>query len=108
MSAFLEIPTRSDLTHYKLSVDLDGKSFTIELRWSPRASAWFMALGDAEGTPLLTGIRVVVDTFFFSRYRDASFPLGDIFAYDTSSQQEDPGETDLGRRVMLLYLSGVT
>ena len=40
-----------------------------------------------------------------SIYRDIRLPAGTLVAIDTSSKDEEPGLTDLGERVKLLYIT---
>jgi hypothetical protein len=99
----LEIPTRTDLPHYSIEVELDQQSFTLEFRWNDRAEGWFMDVSDVNGVRLLNGRRVCVDLPLLARFRDPALPAGELLAVDTAGTNEDPGIADLGARVKLLY-----
>ncbi len=99
------IPLPSGLPHFSLQVELDGTTFTLEFRWNSRDGAWYMNLEDAEGTHILSGIKVVADWPLGARFQVAGLPAGQLSAVDTSGAGLDPGFTDLGTRVQILYLT---
>jgi hypothetical protein len=88
---------------YDLSAQLDGQSFRFEFSWNARGGFWSFLLSAADGTPLLRR-RVVVGTPLTARFADPRLPPGELVALDTSGRSEDPGLTELGGRVQLLYL----
>lgn len=101
--ATLVLPARSDLPFYDFGVDLEGSSFTFELRWNPRAGAWFLSVYDAAGDLLIAGRRVVLGVSLFGPNFDERLPPGFLCAIDTGTTGEDPGRDDLGGRVVLVY-----
>lgn len=106
--ALLEIPTRTDLPAYEQQVKLDGVNYIIELYFNPRindgAGAWQIVLANQNRTMLIGPVPVIVNWPLFDRFVDLTPPAGTIFAYDTSGQNSNPGQFDLGNRVRLLYL----
>lgn len=101
--ATLEIPTRTDVPHYSIEVELEQRSYLLEFLWNDRAQAWFMDIADVNGTRLLSGRRIVVDLPLLARYRDPALPAGELCAVDTTGLGLDPELADLGTRVKLLY-----
>lgn len=99
----LTIPLRSDLEDYDLQVSLDGVLFTLRFRWNRRDLYWYMDVGDEDGNPILASIKVVIDFPLGARSRNSLMPGGILLAVDTSTQRLDPGLSDLGTRVVLLY-----
>jgi hypothetical protein len=99
----IEIPTRSDLLFYDLQHDLDGSTYTLELRWNVRGQAWFMKVLDAEGVNILQGDIKLVANFPLGAYTTGRSPPGVFMLIDTSGNEEEAGETDLGSRHKLLY-----
>lgn len=106
MASTLVLPTRVDVPHYDFSVDLDGRTYTLELRWNERAGAWFLSTYDAEGVPVVSGRKVVLYSPLLGHTVDPRRPPGELFAIDTTGSDLDPGRYDLGGRVLLVY-SGV-
>lgn len=105
---FLTIPTKTDGTQaYSVTVPLEGVAFGFFFSWNARGSYWAVSVSDAAGNPLVRRI-ARAGSVFFARHRALNpnaFPAGDIFVKDTSGQDLDPGLTDLGGRVQLVYLT---
>lgn len=104
----LEIPTRNDLPSYNQLIQLDGVNYYIFLYFNPRmdngAGKWFISIAD-QNQNLLAGPVPVVSTWpLFDRFVELSIPPGMVYAFDTSGQNLDPGQFDLGDRVRLMYL----
>lgn len=97
------IPLRSDLPHFDMQVTLDGVIYTLEFRWNRREGFWYMSLLHEDGTPLVLSMKFVIDHPFACRCRDSRRPPGALIAVDTSTQHRDPGLSDLGSRVLLVY-----
>ena len=98
-----ELPLRSDSAHFSFQIELEGTTFGFEFRWNGRDASWYFTLLDAEGTPLLAGLRVVVRHLYLWRYRYFNLPKGELEFVDTTDADEEPGLTDLGTRVLGLY-----
>jgi hypothetical protein len=97
------LPLRPDLTHYDFGISLDGTSYLLELRWNTREEAWYLDIRLEDGTDVVLGIKVVVDFILGRRSQHPARPPGVFFAVDTSGRRQDPGISDLGARVQLLY-----
>lgn len=96
-----------DAAYFDLLATLDGTLYTLEFRWNVRLGAWFMTVLDGEGTtPLLLGVRLVVDYPLAQNLVDRT-PPGYFLAVDTGASDGfgiDPGFDDLGSRVQLWYV----
>lgn len=101
MSQFV-IPTRTDLDNYTETVDLDGESFTLAFRWNFRSAAWYLSISNVDG-PIVQGIRITVGTSLLHYVGHADKPPGVLMAVDTAGTDIDPGKTELGDRVKLMY-----
>jgi hypothetical protein len=106
--ALIEITTRTDLPSYEQQVKLDGTAYIIALYFNPRindgAGAWMITLADQNRNMLVGPVPVIVGIPLFDRFIDVVDLPGTIFAFDTSGQDLDPGQFDLGARVRLYYL----
>lgn len=98
------VPTRQDAHWYSLTLDLDGATYTLELRWNERAGAWSLTVRDVAETVLAAGLRLVVDVPLLARHTDARLPRGQFLCVDTQGEGGTPGLTDLGTRFLLLYV----
>jgi hypothetical protein len=105
MAKIYELPCKSDLPSFTFQVDLDGRTFGFEFTWNERVESWFMALSDADGNALVSGVRVVVDFPLAARSTNDALPPGVLLAVDTAGEQQNPGLADLGGRVRLQYLA---
>lgn len=101
--AAIDLPNRPDLVRYSFGLELEGRSYGFEFYWNDRAAAWFFHLSDDNGDPILSGRRVSVGIPLLWRFADARLPPGELTAIDTAGAGVDPGLSDLGARVKLLY-----
>jgi len=98
------VPTRTDgKQRYSVRVLLDGLNFTLEFFWNPRELAWYLLIYDASGNQLLIR-KVVVGQPLTQIFVNPALPRGELFAIDTTGKDQDPGLTDLGSRVVLIYI----
>lgn len=98
------LPTRFDgEARYSLNTDLDGVSFIFLFEWNDRDAGWYFSIQTGDGTPLLSGRRVVLNYSLTNIYRDPRLPAGVFIAIDTSGADQEPGLKDLGDRVLLMY-----
>jgi hypothetical protein len=98
------IPVRGDLPSHTVKVTLDGRKYGLAFRWSERESAWYMSISLEDATPIASGIKVVLGMYLNARLAREDAPPGLFMAYDTSGEDQEAGETDLGSRVELLYI----
>lgn len=98
------LPTRTDYPHYSFSVDLDGTPYVLDFDWNERAGSWALGVSLVDGTVLVAGRRIVVGYPLLNRFKDPRLPRGVLMAMDTSNQDADPGEAELGARVQLVYI----
>lgn len=98
------LPLRSDTEHFGYTVTLDEVVYRLDFRWNGRLLSWFLALSDADGTPILAPQRLVVDAVLFqeSAYLRA-LPPGALAAVNVGEPGQEALRLDLGERVLLLY-----
>lgn len=105
MKAFT-LPCDSSVTDYVFQCDLDAVTYGFRFRWNERLAAWFMDILDVSANPLVTNLRVTVGYPLASRAQyNTALPPGLLIATDTSGADIDPGLTELGTRVQILYFS---
>lgn len=116
MSLYI-IPTVPGAVDYDFGTTIEGVGYIIAVKWNPRdkamdakgnvitAGAFYFDIYDAGSKPLATGIKVVLGTYLGRRYAGIQlFKDGVFTAYDTSGTGIDAGASDLGSRVLLLYI----
>lgn len=108
------IPTSIDLVNYVQTTALDGRDYIFRFLYNQREDRWYLNLSDENGDPIVDGIKVVVATSLLKRVTDSRRPPGILMARDLTAvepdlaggeqiAEEDPGQNDLGGRVLLFY-----
>jgi hypothetical protein len=102
----LVLPTFADsFAQFSYQATIDGTVYTLQFIWSDRAASWYLYIQESDGTPIASGIRIVVDLPLTFRKQDARLPPGLILALDVSgNSQEIQQQSDLGDRVRLYYI----
>jgi hypothetical protein len=106
------IPTSTELAFYRQTTSLDGQDYILRLRFNSRLGLWTFNLSDINDDPIIEGFTVVTETNLLAGVADARVPPGFLVARDFSAPDDaakiksvDPGLTDLGSRVVLLYFT---
>jgi len=99
------VPLRTGLPAFRQRTSLDGATFEFAFAWNEREGAWYMAVADADGLPLRSGIRLALSTPLLRSVADARRPAGELYAIDLDGTGADAGVNDLGVRVVLMYIT---
>lgn len=103
----VEIPTkdeRSDAIAWEQRVTLEGATYRLAFHYNAQLDAYFLDLATEDGTAIVSGRRIVVDTPLLAEFHHlTSCPPGELIAFDKTLRQVDPGLDELGERVVLLY-----
>lgn len=104
----LECATRNDLPTYNYVISLDGVNYNLSYYFNPRMDSgngkWFLQIADQTGNILVAAVPIVVTWPLLDRFVDQEIPPGMLMGFDTSGQNKDPGQFELGDRVRVLYL----
>lgn len=94
-----------DPTHqyFESTFDLDGELFRLTTRYNARIDSWMASLYDALNNPIALGRRITVNNLLFPWLVGQNRPAGQLIAVDTQDEDHDPGENDLGTRVVIYY-----
>ena len=106
--AWLEIPTRTDISAYTYRIQLEGVTYQLTFTFNDRMNIWFMALGDNLGNKILDDIPLAVNWDILGRFAFSGLPPGKFYAFATDGVASDPARFDLGGRVKLLYKESTT
>lgn len=98
----------SDHEYQETEFQLDGETFRLLTRYIARTDSWMASLYDATGSPIATGRRITVGNFLFPWLSGRDRPAGQLIAIDTKDEDVDPGEFDLGERVIIAYADAET
>lgn len=99
-----EIPLdQSDGQDFRFQTELFGVRYFITFRWNPRDLSWAFDMDDANGSPIVEGMRAILSFDLLAQVKDYRKPPGFLMLIDTSEQWKPPGADDLGTRVKLTY-----
>lgn len=99
------IPVTADAPHFDLQVQLEGATFTLELRWNDRMGLWVLSVYDASGEVVSAGRPVVLGADLLGRSASSRRPPGFLTAIDSAGGGVEAGRSDLGTRVQLIYVA---
>lgn len=69
-----------------------------------RDGAWYFDVSEADGTPIATGVKVVLGTFLARTTRHRLTRGGALLAYDTTFRRKEATQSDIGWRVLVLHI----
>lgn len=85
-------------------VDLEGVVYNLRFRWAERTEEWHLDLRDAEGDPILLGIKLVTLYPLLRNYRHLVVPPGELFFVDNKDESARPTLDGMGERFKLIYI----
>ena len=99
------IPTSTD-PFYVQTTSMDGVNFVLSFAFNGRESCWYLSLLTPDGTPLATGLKLVVSLFLLNGRAQEGLPPGDLLVYTPAADTSPPGLKELGAgaRCQLIYL----
>ncbi len=78
--------------HFDQSIELEGVTYILTLRWNARKAAWSLDVGTAEGVVLVAGVTCVTNRLLLRRYRYVvGMPPGDLMFTDLTESTDAPG-----------------
>lgn len=111
MTISIPLPSVPDSTQ---TTSLDGRDYRLRFLWNQREDTWFFSIADGSGSPIASGIKVVVGADLLGLVTDTRAPAGAIIAIDGRAVPStaliktlavDPGFDDLGDAIRLVYAS---
>lgn len=105
MSLLLEIPVENDgdAPVIEISTSLDGRRYVLRVRWSERATAWYLDLETEDAQPIVQGRLVRLNRNLISGAVHPDAPAGVIAALRVGESVELPSLEGLGETVRLYY-----
>jgi hypothetical protein len=95
-----------DVPFYTMKAQLDGAQYNFAFKWNHRTSTWSFNLDQADGTPIVHGLRIMVGVPLLVRYHyNDACPPGEIICNSNTADDSPPGLHDLanGGRCKLVY-----
>lgn len=102
----LLIPTPAEeYPDVRVRVPLDGATYAVRWLWNTRDRVWTFSMWDADGAPLVMGVRVVVKAIL-NLWADATRgPPGLILVVDPTGKGGEPSLSTLGSQFKVVYAS---
>jgi len=101
--ALLELPIRTDIGKYNFRAPLDGITYTFRFRWNTRATAWFMDIKDVNDTPLVMGVKIVLNIELLASFKHLAIPQGTMLAVNLENENQAPTRDNFGTEIRLVY-----
>lgn len=98
-----QVPTSQTLPRYSQKTALEGRTYNMDFHWNTRDNAWYLSLAEEDGTPVVSGVKLVANWPLTRRVTLETNVPGMLIAFDTTGLGEDPSFEELGTRVQLLY-----
>lgn len=100
-------PLFPDVPLYRFDVTLDGVPFTLRLDYSGREDRWYLAVYDAQGVKVRSGMKVTSNWNTLRQCQNEGRPAGVlVFSDPRRPDSAAPAFAELGRRVLLFYFPG--
>lgn len=96
------LPFKPSIPDYRMGVAIDQAQYTFEVRWNDRDKSWYFNMLEADGTPIIHGVRIVLGMYLGRRSLHDFFQHNVLIAIDTSNQGREAGLDDLGTRVQVV------
>lgn len=100
--ALREIPLVAE-PDFTQQCDLDGTTYTMRFRWSPRGQCWHLDLTTLDGVAIALSLRLVSLWPLLRRTRGPLRPPGELVIVDRTGRDEDPTLAEFGTRFALFY-----
>lgn len=101
----LEVPTRTDLSDYSFTVELDAVVYTVTMVYNVRSAHWYFSVADIDGNPLREGIKLVSNWELTQTWVQQGRPDGALLAANPEND-DDPDRDTLGTTSVLVYDEG--
>lgn len=98
------IPVEYDEPHFEIRVELEARTYAMEVRWNSRAGAYFLTLKSGDGEPIVSSRKMVLGVLLNRLAVGDRAPPGLLTLFDTTRRDEEAGLGELGRRVQLVYV----
>lgn len=100
------LPLRGgEFANHSIRVQLEEQRYELVFRWNQRSSAWFLTILDDEGAVILGSRRVLPGFPLVAYYAYLpALQFGELLPVDTATEGIEPGLTELGGRVKVVYV----
>lgn len=100
--------TRFDGSYwYSRTYTLGEADYSLDFSFNSRMGSWFLDVSDANGSPIVTSIRLIPNRNLLAQFSDTRLPPGVLFVNDSSGNAIEPGVGELGegQRCQLVFFT---
>lgn len=105
--AYTIIPVPPSTPEVYFTCQINGSPFYFHVLWNDRDSSFYMDVMQTDGTPIISGVRMVLHAFLGRTANQPPVVAGVFMCIDTSGQYREAGIDDLGSRVQLVWISQI-
>lgn len=100
----VEIPIGSSFPWSSFQVSLSGAYYTLTARYNTRMQRWILDIGDASGTPIVTGLPLLLGRNPLARFTYIpGIPPGIFFVQSLDGSDTQPTRYSWGQTHALYY-----
>lgn len=103
--AALELFTRTDLSVYDYTVELDAVVYTMSFFFNVRSDHWYFSVLDLDGNPLREGLKLVANWTPWLQWVQQGRPIGELYCTNPENDN-DPDRDTLGTESVVIYDEG--
>lgn len=103
--AILSIPTFENEASTTQIIEIENITYKLRIYWNVRDEDWFFDLFLLDDTPVLNGVKMVVNYTLITSFLGENVPLGDFLLFDESGNNNSCGRDELGSRCIFLYIT---
>ncbi len=96
------VPTRAELELYRMTIDLGGDTYQLDLRYAYRDRHWYLDFSDVDGNPVRSGLKCVVNTPLLLAWVQQGRPEGEVLVVDPATD-DIPDRDRFGALAPLVY-----
>ena len=101
---YIDTSTSATATIWDQISEIDGREYVLVFAWNDRYQSWYLHILDQDSNPILYGRRLAVGVVLGRQLvGDSRIWPGKLVCVATTQDPSDPGQFDLGSRVLLVY-----
>ena len=89
---------------YFYGVNLDNSNYYFKLTWNDRVEFWTLEIQDETQTPIVSGIKLVLNYDLIQDYKHLPVPLGGLMVVDFSGDESKIQYEDFQNKRVLQFV----
>ena len=99
------IPHVGDTSAYRQVITLEDSVYIFRTYYNTRDKAWYLDLLEQDETPIIYGLKLVINWGLLARYQDDRLPPGELITVDLAGDSNEVDRDNFGDTVRLVYIS---